>query len=147
MVLDETAELKKGTKTVGVARQHAGITGQVENCQTSCSWPTSPPARTPCSISASTCRRPGARRERRERARVPDDVPFTTKPALGTAMIAGVAAAGVPFAWVAGDEVYGRSQATGSVREGREGIRVRGPGELHRHPALGRKTTMAAVAG
>ncbi len=34
LVLDETAELKKGTMTVGVARQHAGITGQVENCQT-----------------------------------------------------------------------------------------------------------------
>ena len=34
MVLDETAELKKGTATVGVARQHAEITGQVENCQT-----------------------------------------------------------------------------------------------------------------
>ena len=33
VVLDETAELKKGTKTVGVARQHAGITGQVENCR------------------------------------------------------------------------------------------------------------------
>jgi hypothetical protein len=34
VVLDETAELKKGTATVGVGRQHAGITGQVENCQT-----------------------------------------------------------------------------------------------------------------
>lgn len=34
MVLDETAELKKETQTVGVGRQHAGITGQVENCQT-----------------------------------------------------------------------------------------------------------------
>jgi SRSO17 transposase len=34
VVLDETAELKKGTATAGVARQHAGITGQVENCQT-----------------------------------------------------------------------------------------------------------------
>ena len=33
VVLDETAELKKGDRTVGVARQHAGITGQVENCQ------------------------------------------------------------------------------------------------------------------
>ena len=33
MVLDETAELKKGQATVGVGRQHAGITGQVENCQ------------------------------------------------------------------------------------------------------------------
>jgi len=27
LVLDETAELKKGTMTVGVGRQHAGITG------------------------------------------------------------------------------------------------------------------------
>ena len=32
VVLDETAELKKGDRTVGVARQHAGCTGQVENC-------------------------------------------------------------------------------------------------------------------
>ena len=30
MVLDETAELKKGDRTVGVGRQHAGITGQVD---------------------------------------------------------------------------------------------------------------------
>src|SRR6266849_9492605 len=28
LVLDETAELKKGQMTVGVSRQHAGITGQ-----------------------------------------------------------------------------------------------------------------------
>ena len=34
VVLDETAELKKGQASVGVGRQHAGITGQVENCQT-----------------------------------------------------------------------------------------------------------------
>jgi len=34
LVIDETAELKKGEMTVGVGRQHAGITGQVENCQT-----------------------------------------------------------------------------------------------------------------
>ena len=33
LAVDETAELKKGTATVGVGRQHAGITGQVENCQ------------------------------------------------------------------------------------------------------------------
>lgn len=34
VVLDETAKLKKGTGTIGAARQPAGITGQVENCQT-----------------------------------------------------------------------------------------------------------------
>jgi SRSO17 transposase len=34
LVLDETAELKQGQMTVAVSRQHAGVTGQVENCQT-----------------------------------------------------------------------------------------------------------------
>jgi SRSO17 transposase len=34
LVPDETAELKQGQMTVGVSRQHAGITGQIENCQT-----------------------------------------------------------------------------------------------------------------
>ncbi|SCE55541.1 DDE superfamily endonuclease, partial [Streptomyces sp. di188] len=33
LVLDETAFLKKGDKSVGVAPQYAGITGQTENCQ------------------------------------------------------------------------------------------------------------------
>ena len=37
-------------------------------------------------------------------AHVPDEVEFATKPALGTAMITGAAAAGVPFAWAAADE-------------------------------------------
>jgi SRSO17 transposase len=32
LVLDETAFLKKGSKSVGVAPQYAGITGQTENC-------------------------------------------------------------------------------------------------------------------
>jgi hypothetical protein len=34
LAIDETAELKAGEQTVGVAAQYAGITGQVENCQT-----------------------------------------------------------------------------------------------------------------
>lgn len=33
LVLDETAFLKKGDKSVGVAAQYAGITGNTENCQ------------------------------------------------------------------------------------------------------------------
>ena len=33
VVLDETAFLKKGRMSAGVAPQYAGITGQIENCQ------------------------------------------------------------------------------------------------------------------
>jgi len=31
--VDEKAHLKKGTKSVGVARQYAGTSGKVDNCQ------------------------------------------------------------------------------------------------------------------
>ena len=41
--------------------------------------------------------------KRRERAHVPEEAEFATKPALGTAMITAAAAAGVPFAWAAAD--------------------------------------------
>lgn len=33
LVLDDTQVIKKGTKSVGVAPQHGGLTGQTENCQ------------------------------------------------------------------------------------------------------------------
>lgn len=33
LVLNETSHLKKGPKSVGVARQYAGVAGKVENCQ------------------------------------------------------------------------------------------------------------------
>ncbi|MBK1707400.1 transposase, partial [Halochromatium glycolicum] len=32
-ILDESAHLKKGKQSVGVARQYAGVIGKVENCQ------------------------------------------------------------------------------------------------------------------
>ncbi|MBW1603193.1 transposase [Streptomyces sp. JJ66] len=34
MVIDDTQAQKKGTKSVGVAFQHCGLTGDVRNCQT-----------------------------------------------------------------------------------------------------------------
>ena len=110
VVLDETAELKKGTATAGVARQHAGITGQVENCQTVV-FAAYVTARAHV-LSDFRLYLPKAwcvGQARREKAHVPEEAAFTTKPALGTQMITGAADAGIPFAWVAGDEVYGRS--------------------------------------
>ena len=45
--------------------------------------------------------------ERCAGAGIPEDRGFATKPALARQMIERAAAAGVPFSWVAGDEVYG----------------------------------------
>ena len=148
VVLDETAELKQGTMTVGVARQHAGITGQVENCQT-------------VVFAAYVTARAHALfdfrlylpkpwcgdRDRRDRAHVPDTTEFTTKPALGTAMLTSAASAGVPFAWAVADEVYGRSSKL------REACEKAGKGYVVAVPVnfavtlpSGRKATVAAVA-
>src|SRR5262245_18011439 len=45
--------------------------------------------------------------ERRERAHVPNDVTFQTKPHMALEMLRHAWKRGVPMAWVTGDEVYG----------------------------------------
>jgi SRSO17 transposase len=110
LVLDETAELKQGQMTVGVARQHAGITGQIENCQTVVfmAYVTGrghAPFDFRLYLPQTWCQD----RNRRERAAVPGEVAFATKTEQGTQMVTGAIGAGVPFAFLAGDEVYGRS--------------------------------------
>ena len=44
---------------------------------------------------------------RRQATGIPEEVEFATKPELARRMIARAIAAGVPFAWVLGDEVDG----------------------------------------
>ena len=148
VVLDETAELKHGTMTVGVARQHAGITGQVENCQTVV-FMAYVTARAHALfdfrlyLPKAWC----ADRARRERAHVPDEAEFTTKPELGTAMVTGAASAGVPFAWLAADEVYGRSARLREACErAGKGYVVAVPVNFAVTLPSGRRATVAAVA-
>src|SRR6266516_3218805 len=109
LVLDETAELKQGQMTAGVARQHAGITGQIENCQTAVFMAyVTGRGHTPFDFRLYLPRTWCQNRKRRERAAVPDEVAFATKTEQGTQMVTGAIGAGVPFAFLAGDEVYGR---------------------------------------
>jgi SRSO17 transposase len=84
---------------------------------------------------------------RRQRAHVPDEVAFATTPALGTAMLTGAASAGVPFAWAAADEVYGRSSKLREACEkGNKGYAVAVPVNFTITLPSGRRTTVAAVA-
>lgn len=108
LVVDETGDVKKGTRTVGVQRQYSGTAGRVENCQVSVYL-----AYTSASGYAFLDRAlylPRAWTEdqsRMDAAGVPEGVGFATKPALAKRMIDDALAAGAPAAWVAGDEVYG----------------------------------------
>src|SRR5436853_7494811 len=70
---------------------------------------------------------------RRRAAKVPEDVPFLTKPAIARVMIARALDAGVPCGWVLGDEVYGADRQLRAMLEGRGKpylLTIRSNGEL-----------------
>src|SRR4051794_27848500 len=120
LVIDETGDVKKGSRTVGVQRQYTGTAGRIENAQVTVyltyaargghalidrelylpkSW-TDDPAR--CAA-----------------AGVPADVGFATKPALARVLIERALDAGVPARWVSGDEVYGADPGLRAALEDR----------------------------
>ncbi len=111
LIIDESAHLKRGNKSVGVARQYAGVVGKVENCQVG--------------VYASLCT--GTRsclinerlylpkswvsdKVRSEAASIPKEYQeFKTKPQLALDMIDETIAQGVHFDWVGGDGLYGHT--------------------------------------
>jgi SRSO17 transposase len=108
LVVDETGFLKKGTKSVGVQRQYSGTAGRIENCQIGVFLAyASAKGRTFLDRELYLPQEWAADRERRHVAGVPEAVEFRTKPQLARAMLERALAAGVPAAWVTGDEVYG----------------------------------------
>jgi SRSO17 transposase len=108
LVVDETGFLKKGTQSVGVARQYSGTAGRIENCQ--------------IGVFLGYATQHGSAlldRElylpkdwagdaaRRKAAHVPAPVEFATKIVLARRMIERAVRAGVPAKWVTADSVYG----------------------------------------
>ena len=110
LIGDETGFIKKGRSSAGVQRQYSGTAGRTENCQIGTflayasvhghalidrelylpeSWTSD--------------------RDRCRAADVPDEVEFATKPRQLIAMLTRAIDAGVPFAWVTADEVYGQA--------------------------------------
>jgi SRSO17 transposase len=120
LVVDETGDLKKGTTTVGVQGQYTGTAGRIENAQVAVYLVYATDAghgvidRELYLPRAWTCDP-----ERLEAAGVPDQVGFATKPALATRMITRALDAGVPAAWVTGDEVYGANPGLRAALEAR----------------------------
>ena len=108
LVVDETGFLKKGTKSVGVQRQYSGTAGRIENCQIGVFLAYAAPDGH-AFLDRELYLPQGWAEDaaRRAEAGVPTAVAFRTKPQLARAMLERALAAGVPAAWVTGDEVYG----------------------------------------
>jgi SRSO17 transposase len=95
-----------------VARQYSGTAGRIENCQIGVFL-----GYAGCHgqalidralyLPADWARNDARRRE----ARIPEATAFTTKPKLGLAMLERARQAGIPFAWITGDSVYGVDSA------------------------------------
>jgi SRSO17 transposase len=108
LVVDETGDVKKGRASAGVQRQYSGTAGRVENCQVAVFLSYASPAGhalidrelyLPRSWTADPARCAAAG--------IPGKTVFATKPKLARRMITRALDAGVPAAWVTGDEVYG----------------------------------------
>jgi SRSO17 transposase len=109
-VVDETGFLKKGTHSVGVARQYTGTAGKRENSQvaTVLSY-ASKDAHVFLDRELYLPEGWAGDRVRRAEAHVPEEVGFATKPQQAVAMLERAWEHGVPMRWVSGDEVYGDS--------------------------------------
>src|SRR4051794_1385693 len=108
LIVDETGFLKKGEHSAGVARQYSGTAGRVENVQIGVFL-----AYASSKGHALIDRELYLPKEwcedadRRAAAAIPDEIDFATKPALASEMIGRALDAGLPCAWVLGDEIYG----------------------------------------
>lgn len=112
LVLDDTQVIKKGTRSVGVAHQHCGATGDVRNCQVMVMLTYAAERGHTffdrrLYLPAVWAQDAGRRRD----AGVPEEITFATKPELGIAMLRGAIERGLPFAWVAADADYGKDPA------------------------------------
>jgi len=112
LVLDETGFLKKGAKSAGVQRQYSGTAGRIENCQVGVFLAYASRYSRALIDRALYLPEGWAKDDgRRAEAGIPDEVAFATKPKLGLAMLERAHTAGLPFAWVTADSVYGADHA------------------------------------
>lgn len=120
LVVDETGFLKKGTKSVGVARQYSGTAGRIENCQIGVFLGyVSPHGRALLDRELYLPQDWAQDAARRQAAHVPAHVRFATKLVLAQRMIQRSLDAGVPARWVTADAVYGSDYAFRTALEKR----------------------------
>jgi SRSO17 transposase len=108
LIIDETSVRKRGKKSAGVARQHCGTTGRLENCQVGVFLAyASAKGHTLLDRELYLPMRWIKDRKRCREAGIPDTVRFQTKCEQARQMIERLWEAKIPFAWVVADTVYG----------------------------------------
>lgn len=120
LVVDETGDVKKGMRTVGVQRQYTGTAGRIENAQVGVFLTyTTTSGHTLIDRELYLPRSWTDDKARCAAAGVPEDTTFQTKTELAERMIVAALDAGVPAGWVAGDEVYGAATTLRAALEDR----------------------------
>ena len=120
-IIDDTGFPKKGTHSVGVARQYCGQTGKTDNCQVAVSlsvatWNSSLPIAWRLYLPESWTQA----KARCQEAGIPKDIQFQTKPEMALEQIRQAIADGVPEGVVLADPAYGNNS------EFRQGITALG---------------------
>jgi SRSO17 transposase len=120
LVFDPSAFPKKGTKSVGVARQWCGRLGKVENCQVGVFLAyVSRKEQALVNVRLYLPKEWTQDRDRRKEAGVPKEIKFRTRHELALEML-DECGASLPHAWIAGDDEMGRPS------QFREHLRTRG---------------------
>lgn len=110
LIADETGFLKKGKKSVGVARQYTGTAGDTVNCQVGVFLAYASNKGVAFIDRALYLPREWTENpERREEAGVPGEILFENKIELAKVMLRRAFGAEVPARWVVADSFYGRS--------------------------------------
>jgi SRSO17 transposase len=109
-IVDDTGFPKKGQHSVGVARQYCGQLGKKDNCQVAVSLSlASARGSVPIAFRLYLPEEWASDNARREKAGVPAEIEFATKPQIALEQIRAAKAAGVPVGVVLGDAGYGNS--------------------------------------
>ena len=146
LVIDETGFLKQGRASCGVGRQYTGSAGKITNCQIGVF--AAYVSRHGHAFIDRSLYLPKAWTEdpaRMAAAHVPDGTAFATKPGLAIEMIERAVAAGVPFAWVAADSIYGVGDIETVLRRAGKGY-VLGVNSNHQFRSWQAKPSVAGTA-
>lgn len=109
LLLDDTAFVKQGTASVGVALQYCGVVGKVANCQVAVTCGYADPA-THWPVTVRLYLPAEWRKDavRCQQAGVPKEVTFQTKPQIALALLEEARALAIPHAAVGADAGYGK---------------------------------------